>query len=350
MKNYIILFALFLGLISCEKLIMKPNAKIDNRAIFEEYTKLVKEKYAMLEFKGVDIDFLTDSIGNAITQDMNSDTLFKKLAILTNRLRDGHSSLIGVYTSGNFENIATFDLNEGFPIAFNDTILQNNYTSASVAPNLKRISIDDEGTSIEVLYGFLPQSTTIAYIRIPSFNITLEDEQLETIFAEIKNALGCIVDVRGNGGGDPSLSTKIASYFMSQTTYTGYERFKIGPDSNDFQDSPSNVTPAESDNRFMQPVVVLTDRGCYSATTTLCYNMNPLAQVTFMGQRTGGGSGSVADGFLANGWQWSLSTSEFIDHLGNHLDDGINPDIQVLFDNTNQSQDEILDEALLYLQ
>lgn len=350
MKQYIILFAAIIGLVSCEKLIMKPNAGTDNKAIFEEYATLVKEKYAMLDFKGVDIDHLTDSIGNTITQDMPEDTLFKKLAIITKRLRDGHSSLIGAYTTGNFENFENFDLYAGYPIAFNDTILRNNYTGASIAPNLKRIEVDDQGLTIEVLYGYLPQSSSIAYVRIPSFNITLEDAQVESIFAEIKNATGCILDVRGNGGGDPSLSTKIASYFMNQTTYTGFERFKIGPGENDFQDSPSNVTPAETDNRFLNPVVVLTDRGCYSATTTLAYNMNPLPQVTFMGQRTGGGSGSVADGFLANGWQWSLSTSEFIDHLGNHLDDGIDPDIQVSFDNTNQSNDEILDEALLYLQ
>lgn len=350
MKQYILILAAVLGLVSCEKLIMKPNAETDNQAIFQEYATLVKEKYAMLEFKGVDIDFLTDSIANTITQDMPTDTLFAKLAIITNRLRDGHSSLIGVYNTGNFEHFATFDLYAGYPIAFNDTILRNNYTGEGIAPNLKRISVDDQGSSIEVLYGYLPQSTSIAYVRIPSFNITLEDEQVESIFAEIKNATACIIDVRGNGGGDPSLSTKIASYFMDQTTYTGYERFKIGPGPNDFQDSPSNVTPAESDNRFLKPVVVLTDRGCYSATTTLAYNMNPLPNVTFMGQRTGGGSGSVADGFLANGWQWSLSTSEFIDHLGNHLDDGIDPDIQVLFDNSDQSQDEILEEALLYLQ
>ncbi|MDB0037853.1 S41 family peptidase [bacterium] len=324
---------------------MKPNAETDNKVVFEEYATLVKEKYATLEFKGVDINHLADSIGNTITQDMPADMLFNKLAIITNRFRDGHSPLIGVYASGNFENIATFDLYAGYPVGFNDTILQNSYTGASIAPNLKRIAIDDQGTSVEVLYGFLPQSATIAYIRIPSFNVTIEDSQLESIFTKIKNATACILDVRGNGGGAPSLSTKIASYFMSQTTYTGFERFKIGPGANDFQDGPSNVTPANSDNRFTQPVVVLTDRGCYSATTTLCYNMNPLTQVTFMGQRTGGGSGSVA-----NGWQWSLSTSEFIDHLGNHLDDGINPDIQVIFDNTDQNQDEVLDEALLYLQ
>ena len=328
---------------------MKPNAETDNIAIFEEYRKLVKEKYAMLEFKNVDIDHLMDSIRPFITNDMHKDSLFSNMAIINKRLRDGHSPLYYLEDDNSF-NGSFFDLNAGYSIAFNDTILRNNCTSSTVAPNLSRIVVLDEGTSIEVLYGFLPQSANVAYIRIPSFNIDLEDEQLELIVAEIKNATGCIVDVRGNGGGDPSLATKNASYFMDATTYTGYERFKTGPGANDFSDSSSNVTPANSSNRFIKPVVVLTDRGCYSATTILCYNMNPLSNVTFMGQRTGGGSGSVASGFLANGWNWGLSTSEFIDHLGNHLDDGIDPDIQVSFDNTDQSQDEILDEAILYLQ
>ncbi|MCH2225368.1 MAG: S41 family peptidase [Crocinitomicaceae bacterium] len=329
---------------------MKPKPKTDNISIFNEYAKLVKEKYAMLEFKNVDIDFLTDSIAPSITNEMSTDSLFSKLAIITKRLRDGHSSLIGIYVSLNMEQVATFDILAGYPIAFNDTILQENYVGPTVAPSIKRISVTDEENSIDVIYGTLPQDNQLSYIRIPSFNIQLSDEQLETIFSEIKGSTGCIIDVRGNGGGNPSLSTKFASYFMSETTYTGYERFKIGPNKNDFKDSPSNVTPANSENRYTNPVVVLTDRGCYSATTTLAYNLNPLSQVTFMGQRTGGGSGSVADGFLANGWQWSLSTSEFIDHLGNHLDDGINPDIEVAFDNLDKTHDEILDAAIAHLQ
>ncbi len=351
MKNSLLIIVIIFGTIalsSCEKIFMKPNAKTDNISVFEDYGKLIKEKYAMLEFKNVDIDHLMDSLRPFITNDMHSDSLFSKLIIINMRLRDGHSPLV-YEVNGDLYGYG-FDPYEGYPIAFNDTILQNNYASANVAPNLKRIALDDEGVEVEVLYGFLPQSANTAYIRIPSFGVSLEDEQLEMIFSEVKNATGCIVDVRGNGGGDPSLSTKIASYFMDATTYSGYERFKTGPGANDFTNSPSNVVPANSSNRFTKPVVVLTDRGCYSATTTLCYNMNPLSHVTFMGQRTGGGSGSVASGFLANGWKWGLSTSEFIDHLGNHLDDGIDPDIQVLFDNINQNQDEILDEALLYLQ
>ena len=70
---------------------------------------------------------------------------------------------------------------------------------------------------------------------------------------------------------------------------------------------------------YTKPVMVLTNGLCYSATTTFIYQSNPLPHVKYIGSRTGGGSGSVAGGFLSNGWKYSLSTSEFIDHEGKHL-------------------------------
>ena len=69
-----------------------------------------------------------------------------------------------------------------------------------------------------------------------------------------------------------------------------------------------------------------------------------------MGQRSGGGSGSVADGYLANGWYWSLSTSEFIDAKGRHLDDGVDADIPVALDLTDTTKDEVMEAAILDLQ
>ena len=84
--------------------------------------------------------------------------------------------------------------------------------------------------------------------------------------------------------------------------------------------------------------------------TTFLYSTAPIARFKTIGQRTGGGSGSVADGYLANGWYWSLSTSEFIDHLDRHLDDGIDPDISVALDLNDMTKDEIIERAILELQ
>jgi len=335
---------------SCEKIAMKPKPETDALAIFQEYDKLVTEKYAMLEFKGVDIDFLTDSLEMAMGDNPTEVDAVISIATIVERLRDGHSFFFATLEDGQ-EVGQGFDTSAGYPTAFDSTILYTNYITPAMMKSVESSegSESDSGENY-LIYGKLTQDNQIGYMRIPSFDVGISDEELEAAFTEIKDTKGLILDVRGNGGGDPSLATKIASYFMSETTYTGFERFKTGPGADDFSDSPSNVTPAESENRYVNKVAVLTDRGVYSATTTLSYNMNPLDQVVFVGQRTGGGSGSVADGYLANGWQWSLSTSEFIDHEGRHLDDGIDPDILVDLNLDDASKDEILERAILELQ
>ncbi len=354
-KSILISFALLLLFSSCEKILLHPKPETDNKAIFEEYSTLVKEKYAMLEFKGVDINHLIDSISPLVTESNTEKELFDHLALITKKLRDGHSSLDAY--KGLEEFYQAFDINANYPAGFHKEILYSNYLVESANPNMLTIpsgtdlsAIDETNPEPRVIYGKLAQDENIGYFRIASFGVEISDSELETIFGYLKNTDGMILDVRNNGGGDPALSTKIASYFISTSIYTGYERFKIGPAAGDFADSQSNITPISSNNNYLKPVVVLTDRGCFSATTTLCYNMNPLEYVTFMGQRTGGGSGSVADGFLANGWKWSLSTSEFIDHEGRHLDDGIDPDITVALDTLDTMHDEVLDAAIEYLQ
>ena len=273
------------------------------------------------------------------------------MGTITKRLRDGHSHLYEDIGAG-FDTTklyAGFDILEGFPPAFDIGILFENYIGQTVNSEINYMWNADS-SDIIAIYGSLPQDRDISYIWIPSWSIDMSDEQIDGIFSSFASSKGLIVDQRQNGGGDPALSTKFGSYFMDSPTYTGFERFKTGPGKLDFADSHSTVQPAESDFRYLKPVVVLTDRGCYSATTTFAYTVNPLPQVTFIGQRTGGGSGSVAEGFLANGWAWALSTSEFIDHEGRHLDDGFDPDIPVLLDTADRSKDELVERAIMELQ
>ncbi len=342
MKLYIIIIALLISITSCEKILVEKNGGTDNLAIFDEYAKIVQEKYAMLEFKKVDIISLRDSIKQTIGDESQGE-LFEKLAFITRKLHDGHSGLDSPDSS------AGFDIEAGYAPGFHAGILLENYIGRDINPNLKAIFTENE-TSARAVYGFLPQNDNIAYIWIPSWDVEILDDEIESIFLHIKDAKALIFDMRQNTGGDPSLATKFAAYFTGKPVYTGFERFKIGPLGDDFSDSPVTLQPAKSDNKFLKPVAVLTDRLCYSASTTFAYSVNPIENITFIGQRTGGGSGSVADGYLANGWKWSLSTSEFIDHLDNHLDDGFNPDIAVALDTLDKSQDEVIERAILELQ
>jgi len=332
---------------ACEKLFMKPNSITSPEAIFQEYASLVKEKYAMLDFKEVDIDFLTDSIRATFSNDMSDTAVLWKLTHITEQLRDGHSNLIAYLSDGAYGYV--FDPKEGYEKALDEDLLDSYYFNGMTKPLNPSELIDNKG-KYRFVYGRFEQYPNLAYFRIPSFSDKQLESNLETIFESFQGADGLVLDVRDNGGGDPSLATKVASYFMENTTYTGFERFKTGPGLDDFSDSPSYITPVNSTNRFINNVVVLTDRGVFSATTTLCYNLAPLSQVTFLGQKTGGGSGSVTDGFLANGWSYSLSVSEFIDFQGNHLDDGVEPDVIVSLDTLDQTKDELIESALLILQ
>lgn len=345
-----ITYITFLGLIiifsACENILMESNPETTNTAVFNEYATLVKEKYAMLEFKNVNIDALIDSLNPLITDKMDEETFFNHLSIITARLRDAHSNLFTLPI--NEETFYSYDNLAGYPIGFDYSILTNNYVAESINPSIVLLLTEED--YLRVIYGTLPQDNDIAYVWIPSWDVEISDKEIEKIFTDLGNAKGMIFDMRQNGGGDPSLAAKFASYFTDKPVYTGFERFKIGPGINDFSDSKIYLEPTSSSNKFLKPVMVLTGRFCYSASTTFAYSVNPLDNITFIGQRTGGGSGSVADGYLANGWNWSLSTSEFIDHLGNHLDDGFDPDISVVLDTLDTTKDEVIERAIIELQ
>ncbi len=340
--TYLLLIAITITLFSCEKIAMKPNPGTSNLEIFNEYANLVKEKFAMLEFKDVDIDKLQDSIGQTITNDLTEDQLFEKIAYITRQLKDGHSSI------GKSDTVYFYEFYEGYPPGIDREILLNHYIGEEVAPDITWLK-DEDDEETRAIYGHLPQSTDIGYLRVGSWMSTFTDDEIEKIFSTFKNDKGLIIDIRNNGGGDPMLSTKFASYLLDKEITIGSERFKTGPGENDFVESTLYLSPVDSENRFTKSIMVLTDIWCFSATTTFMYSLETLDNITFVGQKSGGGAGSVADGFLANGWVWDLSVSEFIDINGNHWDNGHEPDIPVALDTTIRDKDEVLERALFEL-
>jgi len=333
-----IIYFLVTGLVifsSCERIAMHPDAGTSNIDIFNEYVKLVKEKFAMLEYKGVDIDHLHDSIGSTITDDLTEDELFAKLTIITEKLRDGHSDLTGDTTF-------YYDFFSGAPSAYDPDILYDNYIDVSDGI----VKLEDDDGDIRVVYGNLNIDHEIGYMRIPAWEFELSFDEEEKIFKELSGYKALIIDVRDNTGGDPVLATGFASYFTDKEIFIGTERFKTGPLESDTAVSKQYLRPANSNYLLAnKPVIVLTDIWCFSATTTFMYSLAPLVDVKFLGYKSGGGAGAVADGYLANGWVWSLSVSEFIDRNGAHWDEGHEPDIVQVLDPQNPDTDEVLERA-----
>lgn len=330
MKNisfFLFVIVVLFGTTSCEKILLDSNPSVDNLAIYDDYSKIFSEKYAMFEFKDVDWNEIDNLTRPLVDNTISQDSLFGILAAMTVTLRDGHTVLIDYEKSiGGF-----FDLEAGFPKNLNDTLVSL-YLKGDV-------KTQGDGLSYVIL------DQNIGYITYRDFEKEVTNEMMDAMLTDLKDTKGIILDVRGNGGGDPSYAALMASHFADKKVSSGFERFKTGPGANDFSDSPATVEPSSGVN-YTKPVMVLTNRLCYSATTTLIYSLNPFEHVKFVGGRTGGGSGSVADGYLANGWYYSLSTSEFIDHEGRHLDDGFDPDIMVDLDETDMTKDEIIERAI----
>ena len=314
---------------SCEKIVLDPNPSNDKLAVFDEYWTVVNEKYAMFEFKNVDWDMVRDTTRPKINDNMDDAAFFNILDDMASTLRDAHTWVSDGDKYGGWD-----DLYEGYEQNLNFEILPLYLQDAQ--------AINETG----ILYKIMDDN--IGYMFIQEFD-NFEREDVETVIHFLKDTKGLIIDVRGNGGGDPALAAEIASHFTDKEVYTGFERFKSGPGASDFSDSPIRLLPTDG-TFYDKAVAILTNRGCYSATTTMIYMMNPLPQVTIIGDRTGGGSGSVAEGYLGNGWIWAMSTSEFIDYENRHLDDGYNPDIFVQLDTLDKTRDEIIERAILELK
>jgi len=319
---------------SCEKIFMKPNPKTDNLSIYNEYIKLVDEKYSMWENPDKDLDkkeIFTYTRG-LVNDNISEDSLFGVLAYVVLQFKDGHTYLSDDRTG---ELDAFYDIEALDEINLDQKVVDSIYIK------------DDYRTigSTNYLKYKLLENGEIGYIELRGFGAYYTDEEVNDMLTYFADTKGIVFDIRENGGGDPFMATLFARHFTDEKYYIGEEHFKIGPESNDFTTSKLYLTPATG-VKYTKPVMLLTNRLCFSATTSFIYHMTVLPYVKTVGRRTGGGSGGTADGFLANGWHWQMSTSEFIDKDGNHLDNGVDPDINVQLDTLDKSQDEIIERAI----
>jgi hypothetical protein len=349
MKN-IILLLLMVTLIgftrACEKIAMHPQPGEDNLSVFEEYVGIVTSKFALSEVKGVDLQALADSIRPYITPELTDQEFYDYLDIIAMRMREGHTYVegIGVEMPG----VYGFPWYEGYPLSNNAGLTGTYYYGEEANPDVQTISSED--SFFEITYGFLPQDQDIGYIKIPSFNITVTDDQIEQMMEYLGAAKGIIIEIRGNFGGFVELGARLASYFTQKEYEFATNHIKNGPGPNDYASTEMKITPSGSPFTFTGPVMLLHDRVSFSTGSIFPVMMSPLEHVTTLGQITGGGTGEIIDGYLANGWKYQLSTSNLVDAQGRPTDNGIEPDIPVLWNPEDTTSDAIIERAILEIQ
>ncbi|OFY90459.1 MAG: hypothetical protein A2266_09665 [Bacteroidetes bacterium RIFOXYA12_FULL_40_10] len=333
MKRILYILVLASVLTSCKDLLFeKELASTDPFVNFDYLWKEVDSKYAYFELKNVDWDNLREIYRKKIYSRMSEDSLFNVMGSMLNELRDDHTNLVAPF------NVSRYNAYLKGRDNFEYRIIKDVYLKAG------------EYTTESFRHGPLP-GANIGYIRYSSFMNTAGEGALDFILDKYKNTKGLILDLRENGGGNFSNIPRILSRFVTSKTLVMYNRTRNGKGRNDFGPfEPFYISPSSRIKYIGKPLVVLIDRGSYSATTFFALASKAIPNITLIGDKTGGGGGLPNGGQLPNGWTYRFSISQSYDlNKINYSEDGVNPEIFCELNWWDLRKDDILERAILFI-
>jgi len=332
-RHLLLWFLLPLAMMSCvEEPAFFPNTKIGN---YDALWHLIDTRYCYLDYKAINWDSLYVVYKPGLDTVSNEVELFDLMAALLAELKDGHVNL-----SANFDRSRYWAWFQEYPSNFSSSVL---YSDRYLGRHYRMAG----GFHYTTL-----QAGQIGYLYYSSFSNAFSQSQLKAIFKQFEGCSGLIVDVRENGGGSLSLSEALASYFMDKKTLTGYIAHKTGDGHSAFSKPEPVYTPAmDSVLRWHKPVVVLTNRHCYSATNDFVVRMKAAPRALIMGDQTGGGGGLPLSNELPNGWMLRFSACPMYDADKQHTEWGVLPDITVSLDSLDLAggYDTLIERAIGWL-
>ena len=282
------------------------------RGNFEALWRIIDEHYCFFDYKakqyGLDWNDVYARYSKQINGQMTEGQLFEVLGNMLGELRDGH---VNMYTSFNIAR--NWSWRENYPSNVNDSLI-NRYlgTDYRISNGMKYRILDDN----------------IGYIRCATFEYGLGSGNLNEILAYFLTARGLIIDIRNNGGGMISSAEELAARFTNDDILVGYFQHKTGRRHNDFSAMKEQWLHPSRGLRWQKPVVVLTNRGVYSAANEFVKYMKCCPNVKIVGDTTGGGAGLPFSSELPNGWGVRFSACPIYDKDGQSTEFGIPPDVR----------------------
>ncbi|MBR1850045.1 MAG: S41 family peptidase [Bacteroidales bacterium] len=314
MRRLLLLTPIILVLSSCEKLLVDEEY-FSPAASFDYLWHTIDEEYALFDVKGIDWDSARRVYAPRAYSSQSLVDLFAPMADMLNLLDDGHVNLI-----------APFDISRSEEV-FLQTYGQSNFDLNTVSLNYLG---PDYHTTGGLAYNALRDGKVI-YVRYSSFSNSVSTEALKLVAARYPHAEGMVLDMRQNGGGSISNIWEILSFLPGNNQLLYRTQIKSGPAHDAFA-PPEEVRAPASEQPYVEPVVLLTDRGSYSATSMFALCCRSYPTVTTVGDTTGGGLGLPKGRQLPNGWYVRYSVSRILSPEGKNFENGVPPDVVVTLD------------------
>ncbi len=334
-KNIIIILSI-LVLISCENLVM-DELKNTPQNNFEVLWKTIDEKYSFLVDKKIDWNQIKQKYQPKIHSSVSVLEEFDVYKNMLFELKDGHVNLF----SG-FDVSRNWNWYLGYPSNFNSDIVEREYLGNKymISGGLKHVVLKDNNTK--------HPAKKYGYVYYKSFSNTPTYINFVIDVFNTNKVKGIILDVRNNGGGRLAYAKELANRFADKKRLGFIEYYKIGKGHNDFSKGYKYYCERKSNYKiYTKPVIVLTNRKCYSATSFFVTMMKEFPNVTVIGDKTGGGSGLPVDFALPNGWEFRFSTTKTTDPKGYNFEFGVIPDKFIELKKTDEQKnvDTLIEEA-----
>lgn len=332
--HLIVFAAMTLPFIACHE---EPEYENDIYGNFDALWDIVDSRYCFFKEKNLDWDAIGKQYRSQIADTTTSMQLFFICAAMLDELQDGHVNLSSRYNTSYYRKWWS-----DYPQDFNLRTVQENY--------LKFDWLSTSGITYKML------DDDIGYIYYPSFSYLVGETNLDYILAILHKSKGLIIDIRNNGGGALTNIKTFVGRFIDKKITGGYICHKTGPGHDDFSELyPIEYEPADDVRiKYSGPIVLLTNRSCYSAANDFASVMKSLPQVTVVGARTGGGGGLPFSSELPVGWSVRFSACPLYGPDKECTEFGIEPspgcEVHSPDEELAAGKDAILDFAIDYLK
>lgn len=303
--RFLCIFPALMFLASCNEV---KEYDATPRQTFEQLWSILDEHYCFFREKGVDWEDVHARYAPMMSDQMTARELFTVMAQMLDELRDGHTNL-----SASFETSYYRRWWADYPENFDWRLVQEHYLNFNY--------LSAAGLDYAVL------GSNVGYLRYSSFSSPVGEGNLDAALSYLAPCDGLVIDVRSNSGGSMSNVETIARRFITSRTLAYSICHKTGPAHDAFSEPFDVYFDPAPEGRVLwgKPVVVLCNRGTFSAGNIFVSVMKSLPGVTVAGATTGGGSGMPFNSELTCGWGVRFSASPLYDSDGRLTEFGVDP-------------------------